>query len=198
MRFNPRPFLLFTFLFAILHAAGCSREKPIGPNWPPDPALLDQLDSFKDVGAYQIRAPKGYAELPDWPAPAGSKAYGWAGAQRPDGTAPSVTAMLVTPPAGQADSTTLEVFLQEARAGVKRRRVDWTQTAAEGGQISGMNFLRARWTGTEPNKKWKMHGFIYVARDKSTFIQLSSQDVEPNHDSALKLAEASILTFKKK
>src|SRR5262249_56596408 len=94
MRFNPRPFLLFTFLFAILHLAGCAREKPIGSNWPPDTALLDQLDSFKDLGAYQIRVPKGYAELADWPAPAGSKAYGWAGAQRPARTAPTGTAML--------------------------------------------------------------------------------------------------------
>ena len=45
-------------------------------------------------------------------------------------------------------------------------------------------------------RKW--HGFNYAARDGGTFVQLASQDVEPNYEAPLKLAEAAVMTFKKK
>jgi len=41
-----------------------------------------------------------------------------------------------------------------------------------------------------------MHGFSYVSVDGGTIVQLSSQDVEPHHPSALKLAETAALTFR--
>ncbi len=39
---------------------------------------------------------------------------------------------------------------------------------------------------------------MYVTKDGSTVIQITSQDVEPHHEHALKLAEAAALTFKGK
>jgi hypothetical protein len=185
-------FLGVAVVLAISLSAGCSRNKTGGPNWQPDPALLDQLDTARDLGAYEMRVPKGYTQVPEPAgAPGGAKMLGWAGANRPDSTAPTVIAMLISAPAGQAEKTSPEEFLQKALDGVKRRRVNWTQTPAEGGQINGLSFLRARWS-------LKMHGFIYVSRDGSTFIQLNSQDIDPNHEPPLKLAETAILTFKKK
>lgn len=186
-------------VLAVSLAAGCNCTKSAGPSWQPDAALLEQLDSPKDLGGYEMRVPKGYTQLPEPAgAPAGTRVFGWAGVTRPNGTAPTVIGMLISPPPAQAEKTSMEEFLQKALNGVKRRRENWTQTTAESGQINGLTFLRARWSGTDPAKNLKMHGFMYVARDGTTFIQLASQDIDPNHEPPLKLAETAILTFKKK
>jgi hypothetical protein len=45
---------------------------------------------------------------------------------------------------------------------------------------------------------WKMHGFMFVAFDGHTVIQIQCQDVEPNHVEALKLGESAASSFRKK
>jgi hypothetical protein len=102
-----------------------------------------------------------------------------------------------SPPPEEAKRTTLEDFLESMLEGIARRRTDWQQTPAESGQVNGFTMLRARWSGTEPARRWKMHGFQYVAQDGLSFIQISSQDVEPNHEESLRLAEAAALTFQR-
>ncbi len=92
---------------------------------------------------------------------------------------------------------TLEAALDSFLGGVQRRRVNWQRTAPEVVQVSGLTFARARWSGTEPNSGTRMHGLMYVAVDGRNIIQLSSQDVEPHHDAALRLAEAAVLTFQR-
>ena len=62
--------------------------------------------------------------------------------------------------------------------------------------MNGREFVRARWSGVESASQQKMHGFSYVTVDHRTIVQISSQDVEPHHQAALKLAEASALTFR--
>ena len=42
-----------------------------------------------------------------------------------------------------------------------------------------------------------MRGFLYVARDGDTIIQLASQDLTAESAMTLPLAEASVLTFKR-
>jgi len=61
-----------------------------------------------------------------------------------------------------------------------------------------MNFARIRWEGTEPTRNWDMRGFVYVARDGDTIVQIASQDLTPETAETLPLAEASALTFKRK
>jgi hypothetical protein len=102
-----------------------------------------------------------------------------------------------SPPPEEARKTTPEKFLESMLKGIAKRRTDWQQTPAESGQVNGFSMLRARWSGTEPEKHWKMHGFLYIAQDGLSFIQISSQDVEPNHEEPLKLAEAAALTFQR-
>jgi hypothetical protein len=172
-------------------------EKPGAlPAWVPDKALLTKLAPYTTVAGYQVRPPKGYDAIEPPPAPPGGKYFGWAGARRADKSSPSLTVAVATPPPEVATKATLEQFLDSMLNGVKIRRTNWKQTAVERGQVNGRTFLRARWSGTI--KDWKMHGFMYVTRDGDTFIAVSSQDVEPHHTEALKLAEAAALTFKKK
>ena len=64
--------------------------------------------------------------------------------------------------------------------------------------ISGMNFVRIRWEGTAPTRKSDMRGFVYVAVDGDTIVQIASRDVTPGTAKTLPLAEAAVLTFKKK
>ena len=82
--------------------------------------------------------------------------------------------------------------------GIQRRRTNWSQTATERGKVNGLDFLRVRWSGAEKTKGSNMHGFIYVAQDGLNFIQIGSQDIEPHHEQSLKLAEAAVLTIKKR
>jgi hypothetical protein len=168
------------------------------PKWAPDKELLAQLAPYGNVGGYQVRPPRKYDRVVPPPAPPGGQLFAWAGAKRADNTAPMFMVTMLAPPPEVAQKTTLEQFLDSMLGGIKRRRKDWKQTAVERGQINGLTFLRVRWSGTEAAKGWKMHGFMYVARDGPNFIQIASQDVEPNHAEALKLAEAAALTFRKK
>ena len=41
-----------------------------------------------------------------------------------------------------------------------------------------------------------MHGFSYVAMIGGTIVHITSQDVEPHHQAALKLAETAARTFR--
>jgi hypothetical protein len=127
--------------------------------------------------------------------------WGWTGATRPDGSKASVTMNLMTLPPAQQEQfrkLTLENLAEKMAGGVKRQRTNWKQKKIETGAINGMPFARLRWEGTDPRRQWEMRGFVYVARDGDTLVQLTSQDVMPETDNALALAEASVLTFKKK
>jgi hypothetical protein len=168
--------------------------------WRPDEALLDQLAPAVDVGAYQVRPPKGYTSVPTPPgAPKEARAFTWVGSTRPDGTAPQFMVVLITLPA-DAGLVLPDQLLVSALRALHRLYESWSQTDDETGRVNGLTFLRARWSGTDAAKKWKLHGFVYVyvAPDDNLVVQLRSQDVEPNHEQALKVAEAAALTFRKK
>ncbi len=199
---------LFPLAAAVLLIGGC-RGKPSDPSssssaaplrvWEPDAKLLEELGPFTPVDEYQVRPPKAYSLTP--PAPNGSgqiRAFYWTGTPREDKTAPYFLIALVSSPAGEVKEKTLEKELDELLEGFHRRRSNWTQTSPERGQVNGMTFVRSYWSGIDPEKQAKMHGFMYATKDSSTLIHLSSQDVEPHYEHALKLAEAAVLTFKKK
>jgi hypothetical protein len=202
---KPWKALLSPLTAAVLLASGCSGKTsnstsssaPL-PVWQPDARLLDELGPMATVEEYQVRPPKAYAFNPPPPnSSARIKAFYWAGKLREDETAPHLLIRLASSPPGEAKDSTLEQHFEEMLEGFKRRRTNWTQTSPELGQINGLTFMRTHWSGNDADKQWKMHGFMYAGKDGSAFILLSSQDVEPNHEQALKVAETSVLTFKK-
>lgn len=168
-----------------------SSEASSLPVWKPDEKLVGQLASPAKVEGYQVRPPKGYT-LTLAPPREELKGFAWSGPLRDDKTAPQF--IIVITPRGPSN---LEQILDKFLESVKARRVNWTETKHESGKINGLSFVRKYWTGTEPSKQWKMRGFMYLALDGSNYIQISSQDVEPHHEQALKLAEAAAFTFQK-
>ena len=95
-------------------------------------------------------------------------------------------------------SIPVEQLAEKLVGGVQRQRSNWKQEKTETGVINGMNFARIRWEGTEVKNQWDMRGFLYVTRDGDTIIQLASQDLTSETAKSLPLAEASVLTFRKK
>jgi hypothetical protein len=188
---------LFTFLILVTVQCGCNRQDASLPQWQPDGAFIGELGDAAEINGYFVRPPKGYQETTPAGGPPGTKLVAWSGTPRSDGTAPMFQVMVGAPPAGER-LPGLDELLTKMLDGVKRRRQNWSQSAPERGTINGLTFLRTRWSGTEPNQGWKMHGVMYVAIDGGSFIQLHTQDVEPHHEQALKRSEAAANTFKKK
>lgn len=166
------------------------------PKWNAAEPLLSQLEADHAIDKFTIRTPKGYSPQTR-PGPHGSIATAWAGPPRADGTRPQVMVLTVRLPLEELQKYNLAQALDELVSSLRARRRNWTQTATEKGLINDLVFVRTRWKAEDLSSGLKMHGFVYVAFIDDMLVQLSSQDVEPHHEAALKLAEASILTFKK-
>ena len=70
------------------------------------------------------------------------------------------------------------------------------QKPPETGEINGLSFTRIYWTGMHTVANRGMRGFVYVAKDGSKFIRISSQDMdEPAGEESIQLAEAATMTF---
>jgi len=123
--------------------------------------------------------------------------FTWANPPRPDGTRATFSVAILTPPPGESLPGGLDKTTEESVVGVKARRTNWSQTPQERGLIAGLEFTRVRWSGTEATTGRKMHGFMYVTIIGKEAVQLSSQDVDPDHEPPLQLAEAAALTFQK-
>lgn len=189
--------LLFLMGFAALWAIGAIEAAPPLsklPVWAPDKALLSQLAPAAIVKGFSLRPPQGYILRQD-SGPSSSQVFGWLGPAHEGGTRPYVMLALIPIPPSEAKKYTLPQFLDKTMESVQRRRTNWKRTPAETGIVNGVSFRRARWSGINTQIGLKMHGFNYVTVVGNQVIQVSSQDVEPHHEQALKLAEASILTF---
>jgi hypothetical protein len=192
-----RPFwaLAAALAQAIVPAAAAPRVagKPF-PMWAPDRALLGQLGPEITRPGFRLRPPKGYLLQEQ---SAGTTArYAWVGAARPDGTSPTLTLLVATPPPGETRRYTAPQALDKFLAGVQSRRDAWHRSATERGRVGGLEFARARWSGVEPNTRRAMRGFIYAAVRGRQVVQIASQDVAPAAAASLKLAEAAALTFR--
>lgn len=175
---------------------GRGGPQPFLAVWSADPMMLADLRAEVHLPGFCIRPPGNY-KFTQRPGPAGATAFVWRGAARSDGTAPFLRVVITThPPVGQP-MPTVETPLGRLLEGARRPRDEWQQTSTEIGQVSGLTFGRVRWSGIEPAMGARTHGFIYVAVEGRRTIELSSQDVEPHHETALKVAEASALTFRK-
>lgn len=179
---------------------GVPQPQPlVETRWEPDAKLLESLAPAANAGAFQVRPPVGYNALPaNANLPPGVKAFVWAGPKRADQTAPQLMLLVMTPPAEEVKELSLEQFAIRMLDGVKRNRDGWAITPFERGQVNGITFTRTMWSGTDKTSKKMMRGVLYIAKDGAQYLQASSQDVEPHAEAALKLAEAAILTLKKR
>ena len=195
---------------ALVVTAGCDNTtKPSGAttvpvhtappisDWEPNARLLEQLGPAADVDAYQLRPPQGYSFVTSPAIAPGAKAFAWIGTRRNDRTVPMLFIGVVSPPAEEANIT-VEQYLEKRLESVKSGRTSWMQTKPERGRVNGLTFVRSRWSGTDTETQWNKHGIMYATRDGSTFIHLHIQDSEPHHEETLRLAEAAVLTFKRK
>lgn len=147
------------------------------------------------IEGYHIRPPAGYSAV-QTEAPEGASAYAWVGAQRKDGTRAALMLTLIVDEKA-ARGLTLEQAAGTMLYAVKKLRVGWTQSPAERVTIDGIAFTRIRWSASERKSKRKMRGFILEGRDGDTLVTLSSQDVLPQAEHALSLAETGAKTFKR-
>jgi hypothetical protein len=170
------------------------------PVWQPDPALLDELEPYRDVDGYQIRLPKGCEAVPTPPVPY-TKATGWKGPSRADGSKLAVFLLATTvPPTAPDYAFTAQQELNAQVQGFKKTcgLSDWHETMAESGQVGGALFVRLNFQGVVANTSVKAHGFYYLTKEGGTIVALIIMDIEPHDGDSLKLGTAAILTFRKK
>lgn len=187
---------LFIFCIVVPQLSLSAQQEVKLQKWNAAELLISQLETDHAIDTFTIRPPKGYSPETR-PGPNGSMATGWAGQPRADGTRPQVMVFRVKLPAAELQKYTVETALDELLFSLRIKRRHWTRTTPEKGLINGLVFARTRWKGEDIASGFTLHGFVYVAILNDTLVQLSSQDVEPHHEAALKLAEASVLTFKK-
>ncbi len=185
--------VLAVFSLAAAHAAPVAKKLP---QWKSPAAWSAKLAPARKFNFGEIRAPKGYS-LQQKPAPGGQGAA-WVGSEGTDGTRPYLMVLSLTLPEKEAKKYTAESALNSFLQGIKARHENWSRSTAERGTINGTTFIRARWSGRHREADVGMHGFIYVAKNGRSLIQMSSQQTQPDDYEALKLAEAAALTFKKK
>lgn len=167
------------------------------PNWKASEKFLAQLSQQVQVSSYTLKVPQSYT-LQEKDGPPGIKAYGWAGKPRDNGTRPSVMVNLAGPPSVDTGRYTLEQALTSFLSSIQKPRKEWKQTKFEDGLIDGIKFKRSYWEAIQPELGLRMSGFNYVAFDNGQLIQLSSQDFEPHAKETVALAEAAVLTFRKR
>lgn len=106
--------------------------------------------------------------------------------------------MLITiTPKGADAKTTLDVIARKMVDGVRQRRSEWKRGPIERKRFNGLDFVRIAWSGRNADSGLDTEGVHYVLRDGAQVVVLWTQDVVPEGRAALRLAEASIRTFRK-
>ncbi len=161
-------------------ARGGAQEAPAPPLpvWKPMPKMLRYLVRPTRVWKYTMQPPTGYT--PRQTQQARLLAYNWHGQAAKTGITPYVSLALAPTPMRNGKPYTAEQLIAGALIALKRGHDAWTQTPAEQGQINGVAFVRAYWTGTERQLKRKLRGVAYMAVDGPTIISLQSQDIAPD------------------
>ena len=164
--------------------------------WVPTKSILEKLSAPTSIGAYEIRSPKGY-EAKTREGGNGFKMTLWFGPQRANGTRAGLTLVVMPEPPTDVKPT-LEELMRLALEDQKGLRTEWKVSPSERGDINGIRFMRAYWSGASRQYKQSLRGFIYVAQVGKRFVQIGGQDVEPYQKETLPLVEAATMTFKKR
>ncbi len=160
---------------------GGTQEAPSAlplPIWKPMPRTLRYLARPTRVWKYTMQPPAGYT--PRQTQQTRLLAYNWHGQAAKTGVTPNVSLALAPTPMRNGKPYTAEQLVASVLAALKRGHDAWTQTLVEQGQINGIAFARAYWTGTERQLKRKLRGVAYMAVDGPTIISLQSQDIAPD------------------
>lgn len=193
---------------------GCGKKTSLSdkkPNdqaekkWTPDASKLANLQNesnLSNFGEYTLRPPKGYIfqQLPPIPSQIQLNISGgaWVGSVRSDGTRAQLMINIIKTPSNQLSKYSPDDRLSKRVNANAMYYQNWKRTETERGKIGDISFVRAYWHGIHKKTNHRMHGFCYVANTGREMIYLSSQDVEPHHKNSLSLAEAAVLTFKKR
>jgi hypothetical protein len=182
-------------------AQGPSSAPPTaGGSWAPDDSLFGSLAAelkVTDKPLLYLRPPKGISE--QRLSLLGNEAVIWVGERRRDGSGPTLILSVASLPGG---TTAEQVNIDEFIGGWERGFVassglqDIQKSAPESGEIRGVKFMRLRWNALVPQANKRMHGFAYFNLEGTTVVQLVGQDLEPHHQSTLKLYETSALTVR--
>ena len=188
-------FVLLSILITVVPENVLSRQQqPELQTWSLQEPNTTKLGPAESVDTFSIRPPKGYVAQTR-PGPRGSKMTAWVGPQRSDGTSPQLMVLTLQLQPDEMANYKLEQTLEELVGALSVERKNWKRTATEKGMINGLLFARTRWQGDDVAIGLAMRGFVYVAIAGNKLIQISSQDVEPHYERALRLAESSALTF---
>lgn len=160
---------------AILAGYAQEEKSALPAAWKPNPKMLRYIGRQTRVLSYAVQAPIGYtARQTRQPR---LIAYTWLGQARKTGVTPNLTLALAPTPIVNKKPMTPEQLLTNALNAMKRGHEDWTQTPAERGQINGLTFARAYWTGTERQRSRKLRGVAYMGVDGSVAISMQCQDL---------------------
>ena len=132
------------------------------PVWQPDPALLDQLDDYREVEGYEIRIPKECDSAPIPPEmqdiPYAKSKMLWTKLRLSnDDSALSLVLVVAQLPRGVAgDGVTPDQMLKQILDADKKNIVsnlsDWQHTPPESGRVGDVPFARVSYHGTTKDR----------------------------------------------
>jgi hypothetical protein len=203
-----KPDILYCVACLVLMcAAGCGRSpsgdtKPDQAVWTPDPDLVKQLKQTGEVGDYQLSVPLQFTavELPV-KMPANMKSATWMGKAKP-GELPALLTVIVT-----SDQQMVNEARQNMRQSLVNFSAGWSDTSGiqittrertESGALGGIPFSRFRWSGTKTDDGTAVRGIVYGAVDNGRSIAIIGMNFGPSADTANKLLETAIATFRKR
>lgn len=144
---------------------------------------------------YKIRPPQGYVpvslSVPDM------QMAMWVGAKHADGQFPTLMVARVAAPAPGAVGTQApaQTALLSLLGSVEKHYQNVQNSAARAGMINGIPAVYIYWAGTVPGSGARMHGFGYGAQDGGTVLLFIAKDSEPTQSAALRVLDASVMTF---
>jgi hypothetical protein len=180
---------------------GAVPSAPVGPAWAPNPLIDGKLTNNVSFDRYSVRLPMGFtpAPAPPAPAPPGVKmqTWMWAGQDQPNGARSAFIALVaeVNDPL-RLSLGSLETALA---AETTSMRVEPSISAfrdqpAERGQLSGKQFIRARYSASMQGVP--MHGVILLTIEGNRKVVLISMCTDTPGTAAYNLLDAGLLTFR--
>jgi peroxiredoxin len=161
------------------------------PRWLAQEALLDRLAKEVEVGPYRLRPPAD-STLQRRQPEGNRQVFLWTPQIRLGGNGAELEVTLTTGKPDKPESP--EEAIEKGLEDVLCLRQDWLCPAAERGEVNGLIFHRVHWSGRHRVSRKKVLGFLYVATDGDTRIQIAGRG-SLDDPWAVSVAEAAALSF---
>lgn len=184
--------------------AGVPRQ---ATTWKVGQGEVESLASEVAIQNYRIRPPKGYRSVPPKGESKNRDIFVWAGPKREGRLGTTLVVIVFTmdekyrlPQNLRAKKQFVKAYNSGALSGYKKgnermlRLEGFKQLPAEEGIISGIPFVRIRWSARSGLVNSELKGFYYVGEDDNKIITINSYDSDSE---VLKVREASVLTFRR-